>query len=345
MAAKVNNPKLHRMVDPLTNATESDSLLKASRKVYHFRGVKEVGPLFILLWSLLVFSYQHSAITGLVTSINRRFNVDLWVATLINAVLSDCLPKLLYPFAGWIADAKLGRYKVMRYSLWIMWVGAVLHLVVYLVRYTLRLGDAAAVENDKIVFTLPLLVVAYVINAVGIAGFSVNLIPFGIDQMENCSGDQMSSFIHWYYWTINFNFGIIVQFFIQSLSFYCAGELERQLGYDLVIYLIQLVFLSAAVCLDLIFSYRLKKDPKIHNPIKKVKDISTFILKNNKLVGHRRAYTFTYNTPPTRSDFAKQSYGGPFEDDEVEEVTAFWRIIVLVLTVGFGAFVVQTVSC
>ena len=307
------------------------------------RRIKEAGPLFILLWNILVFSYQRTALNSLVISISRKFTtVDPWVIALIAAIITDCLPQLLYPFAGWIADAKLGRYKVMRYSLWIMWAGSILLTLTFILRYTLLIG-----EIYNISYTLPMLIVIYIINAVGISGFHVNVIPFGIDQMKDCSGEQMSAFVHWYFWTRNFNFGIIVQLVMQSTSYYCSEgslKIEHQQRYDLIILLIQITFLTAAVCLDCIFSDKLSKDPKIHNPVKKVINISGFILKNNQLVGHRKAHTFTYDTPPTRSDFAKQSYGGPYEDDEVEDVTAFWRIIVFSLVAGFGVFVVYTVS-
>ena len=33
------------------------------------------------------------------------------------------------PFAGWLADVHLGRYKVLRWSIWIMWIVSVLATV------------------------------------------------------------------------------------------------------------------------------------------------------------------------------------------------------------------------
>ena len=51
-----------------------------------------------------------------------------------------------------------------------------------------------------------------------------------------------------------------------------------------------------------------------------------------------------YDTPPARSDFAKQSYGGPFEDDDVEDVMSFWRIALFLLAGQVGAFLMESVS-
>lgn len=320
---------------------------------YHVRLVKDSGALFVLLWNLLVFSYQKNALTNIINIVTQnRHTIHLqpWQHTLASAVLLDFLPKLLYPLAGWLADAKLGRYKVMRYSLWIMWVGSVLLMLASILRYVLWLADP--VDNHSIIkYTMPISALIYIFNAVGIAGYHVNFIPFGMDQMEGASGEQIAGFVHWYFWTMNFNIGMVVRFAMQSLTFYCDKDnkspvdfSENRQRFDLYILLIQMTFLTAAICLDFLFSSKLHKDAKIHNPVKKVKEISAFILKHGRAVGHRKAYTFTYDTPPSRSDFAKQSYGGPFEDDAVEDVNAFWRLLVFLLAIGIGVFLMLSVS-
>lgn len=327
----------------------------AKKLTYNFRRVKGTGVLFVLLWNLLIFSYQMSALGNIVDLVLARDkeedegiseDQDPWIRSVVSALLSDCLPKMLYPLAGWLADGKLGRYKVMRYSLWLMWVGSVLLILTSILRYTLAM-EMPGERGNIITSTLPVYAVIYVISAMGIAGYHVNVVPFGIDQMEGASGEEISSLVHWYYWTRNFNFGMLVQFALQTIWKSCKesdpqGESHQR--WDLYVLLIQMVFLTAAVCLDLTFSSKLHKDAKIHNSVKKVKDISIFVLRHNQPVGHRKAHTFTYEAPPTRSDFAKESYGGPFEDDEVEEVISFWRIIVILLAWGFAVFMIQTVS-
>ena len=308
---------------------------------YNFRRVKGGGVLFVLLWNLLVFSYQQSALGDLVDLVVRQIPkpTDPYKVVIVGALLSNYLPRLLYPFAGWLADAKLGRYKVMRYSLWAMWIGSALLILISTIRYTVNGVDG----TDSVI--LPVVVI-YFINAVGLAGYHVNVIPFGIDQMEGASGEQIASFVHWYYWTRNFNFGVIIQglppIFMKE---YCKNPNSYyNKTIDIGLLLVQMTFLTAAVCLDFIFSNKLYKDAKIHRTVEKVKDISTFVAKHSQPVGHRKAYTFTYEAPASRSDFAKKSYGGPYKDEEVEEVMSFWRIVTLLLTVGFGSFLIENVS-
>lgn len=305
----------------------------------------------MLLWNLLVFSYQQSALGDLVDLVVRRIdNPDPFVVVIIGALLSNCLPRLLYPFAGWLADAKLGRYKVMRYSLWAMWIGSALLVLTSTIRYTVIKYDYGIdgkiySVNDSLYIYITPVVVIYLINAVGLAGYHVNVIPFGIDQMEGASGEQIASFVHWYYWTRNFNFGMILQGIPSFTTKYCKNQDKYyNKTVDISLLLVQMTFLTAAVCLDFIFSDKLHKDVKIHSTVKKVKDISTFVAGHSQPVGHRTAHTFTYEAPPSRSDFAKKSYGGPYKDEEVEEVMSFWRIVTVLLAVGFGSFLIENVS-
>ncbi len=321
---------------------------------YNLRRVKGAGVLFVLLLNLLVFSYNESALGNLVNLVVQKNSQDYtddssgllatqpWMLTLITATLSDFIPKLLYPLAGWLADAKLGRYKVMRYSLWVMWIGSVLLILTSILNYVLWMTEAVS-EKSIVHYTLPISIIIYSINIIGLAGYHVNVIPFGIDQMEGPSGEQIASFIHWYYWTRNFNFGVIAQFAFES-GLSCNDNKKYQRQYSMYLLLFQSAFLTAALSLEFLFSSKLHKDAKIHDSIKKVTAISAFVFKHGQPVGQRRAHTFTYDAPPVRSDFAKQSYGGPFEDDEVEDVMSFWRIALFLLAGQVGAFLIETVS-
>ena len=339
---------------------------------YNLRLVKGGGALFVLLWNLLLFSYQTSALGNLVdlvlaqkvlqrSSTAAHDDQELsssdwrpvpdhperqlpWVRLVVSAMLSDCLPKLLYPLAGLLADAKLGRYKVMRYSLWIMWVGSFLLNLISIAKYLGFLLEPTKEDLFTSKYTIPLYGVIYLINALGTAGYHVNIIPFGIDQMEGASGEEIASFVHWYYWTRNFNFGIVVHFVLQYIIFQNSGTSAESLRrLELSILLVQMALVTAAVSLDFIFSSRLYKDVKIYDTVQKIKNITRFVCKHKHPVGRRMAYTFTYQEPPARSDFAKVSYGGPYKDDEVEEVVSFWRILVVLLAVGFGVLLIQTV--
>ena len=320
---------------------------KKKKGIKRLRRPKGSGSALILFLNLLVFSYQQGAGYNLISLLGRTSiwaeKVDPWLSAALQAVLIDGIPKLLYPFAGWLSDAKYGRYKLMRWGMWTMWVAAVLLLLASIVKYSI--ADIPSTNDDLVsIFTIPAVLTIYIISAIGTACFHVNVIPFGIDQMEDGSSNEISSYIHWYYWTRNMNFGIIVQFALSSLKPYCRGTSHTKDAYDLVISLIQIMSLTGAICLDLLWCKKLNVDPKLHNPIMKVREVSKYIMAHDKPVRHRKAHTYTYSSPPVRSDFAKNSYGGIFPEDDVEDVTAFWRIAAFLITIGFCMFLTQSVS-
>lgn len=327
--------------DSLSRAITGSISVRKRRCTYNFRILKRKGVILVLVWNFLVFSYQ-DLVLGTLVKLIPGIEKFPWRVVAVNIVLQSALPFLIYPIAGWIADAKIGRYKVIRGSLWLIWIGALLFLGVKIVTYALRhviLPNATDEFSPVLVFT----VLIYLLNAIGIAGFQANFIPFGVDQMEDGSSEQYSAFIHWYYWTRNSSIGLIVTLLIQSSKGYCEDKKDLYSGhelsdrYDLIILLLQVGCVTLAVCLDLVFSNQvLNKDPKVHNPLKKVWMISTFIIKNDTFVGYRKAITYTYDSPVQRSDFAKKMYGGPFDSDHVEDVMTFWKILVFISSLGLG---------
>ena len=338
-----------------SSSASKENSPKRGKCKYNIRRLTSKGVILCLIWNLLVFSYQGfvgGTLVALVPGITKSHPWRLYVATVL---LQKCLPFLIYPLAGWIADAKIGRYKVIRGSLWLIWIGSLLYLGVKTISYALKdvvlqyVTDYSTTPADE--FQKVVTVVIYTLNVVGIAGFQANLIPFGVDQMEDGSSDQYSAFIHWYYWSRNGSVGVIVQLLIQSVRGYCEAEenahtIEVTDRYNLVILLFQVGCVTMAVCLDLIFSNQvLNKDPKVHNPLKKVWKVSRFVIKHDRPVGYRQAHTYTYDDPLHRTDYAKKPYGGPFDSDYVEDVNTFWKMLVFIFMLGLGGvFLNDTVS-
>ena len=56
--------------------------------------------------------------------------------------------------------------------------------------------------------------------------------------------------------------------------------------------------------------------------------------RKNKYPLQRSAFTYCDDYIPSRLDFAKDRYGGPFTSEQVENVKTFLRIIVVLLTIG-----------
>ena len=70
-----------------------------------------------------------------------------------------------------------------------------------------------------------------------------------------------------------------------------------------------------------------------NNPYKTVYKVLNFARKHRYAL-QRSAYTYSDDYIPTRIDFAKERYGGPFSTEEVENVKTLARIILLLLSMG-----------
>ena len=215
--------------------------------------------------------------------------------------------------AGWLADTRIGRYKVVRTSIWIMWIAAVLATMSSISAYF----SQSYYGINKIVLNVTLLIMA-----VGLGGFLVSIIQFGLDQLHDASTNEIKSFIVWYVWTTNGQ-GILMYYI-----FACTREKHS---------VFRLLFvcanLSLATVLLFTCNYCLIKEPIQQNPLKLVYKVIRYAIRN-KYPRQRSAFTYCEDELPSRIDFGKSKYGGPFTTEQVEDVKTFFRFVSLVIVGG-----------
>ena len=268
---------------------------------YHIRRVKNKGAILTLVWSLLIigtFNFSSEQNHGVLFS--------------IQLVASG----LTLPIAGWLADIYFGRYKVIRWSMVIMWV-------------TFMLATANLVIEKLVINSYSVVVKRYVngilmiIAAVGLSGFLANVTHFGIDQLHDASTDEITSFISWFVWCA-YSSQFITDGIQRGLS--CIQN-EPQL-FRMVVICVQL---SVALSMDLLLSRWLVQEPVTPNPFKLVFKVLKYA-KNFKQPRHRSAFTYCEDELPSRIDFGKSKYGGPFTTEQVEDVKTFLRILTVCVT-------------
>ena len=66
------------------------------------------------------------------------------------------------------------------------------------------------------------------------------------------------------------------------------------------------------------------------DPLRLIVQVSRYAWKH-KFPERPSSYTYT-DGPPTRLDFGKMRYGGPFTTDEIEDVKSFWNVLAVVLS-------------
>ena len=239
-------------------------------------------------------------------------------AEIINGVVTA----VLYLLAGWLADVYFGRYKVMKVSIWVMWLGSVCGTLL-LVIHLLSPHDALKYVS---------VVVAYVGTAIGSSGLMVNAIPFGTDQMLGASSEEISSFIHWFVWAMYTGIGS-GYFAVNSL--HCTGMESDQTSLISMIFAVAVS--SVALCLDFLCRNWLVIEPVSQNPLKSIYSVLKYAA-THKHPARRSALTYWEEDIPSRIDFGKSKYGGPFTTEQVEDVKTFFRLLVVSVAISFFVY-------
>ena len=70
------------------------------------------------------------------------------------------------------------------------------------------------------------------------------------------------------------------------------------------------------------------KEPVTQNPLKLIYKVLRYAVKTKHL-RQRSAFTYWEDELPSRIDFGKSKYGGPFTTEQVEDVKTFLRLLVI----------------
>ena len=294
--------------------------------------VSSKSALLILFWSFVI---------GLCNGV--ALNPDLYLRNFTNSFALPAygfvaLVFCLSPLAGFLADVKYGRYKVVVRSLFLVLITIPLLPVV-----------AGAIVGSTHIDNYVALIVVITISCVfglivsipscaGVVGFTANVVQFGMDQLHDCPGEDRTLFIHWYVWI----------YFITIVIGQLAWNLALQFPYNkfsfewfnitgivllsLVLFLVT-VLLIITLCLAKCKRNWFLIEPGTVNPYKLVYRVTKFA-RQHKTPVHRSAFTYCEDEIPTGLDLGKEKYGGPFSTEQVEDVKVFYGILKVLFTFG-----------
>ena len=252
----------------------------------------------------------------------------------LGLTLARALMFLTYPLCGWITEMFSQHKLIIKYSFIMSLIGSLFQLTSGLLLMFFIDGGIAA---------LIAAILAIFMNLGGLAMFEANAIQFGMDQMLDASSDQLSSFIHWYFWCSHVGqllvyYGCVMAIaYIRDCKIHLVANYSQQFNFHFGLSLVLLSILQTiATIIGLIASNCIKQHHQSsRNPIKLIYKVLKYSYQH-KYPERRSAFTYWENDIPSRIDLGKDKYGGPFTYEQVEDVKTLLRLSLLILsTFGF----------
>ena len=258
---------------------------------------------------------------------------------LVQSLVLYIAAPLFYPLAGWIADVWVGRYRMARWCLGALWIGYVGVSITFAV-YSHERHDA---PNRLDSGGLCILIFLIVLITVGSAGVEVNLIPFGADQVLYKTSDELSSYFYWHYWVRNLA-GVAYITALTCTAPTCSAPTCTATNTELHIAIsscFAAAVLTLALSLNFLCGSWLSDNWEKQNPPKLILRVLCNALSAERPRA-RSAFSYTGRAQrPDRLDLAKQQHGGKFRSEQVEDVKTFWRLLLLLFSIG-GALTLFT---
>ena len=160
-----------------------------------------------------------------------------------------------------------------------------------------------------------------VLHYIGFISFTANIIQYNIDQLIGASTKELSAMIY-----CNIAAAPLAWLLTVWLSLLDATIAE------LVIFVTSGVALSLILVSHSLFKHKLENISLIKNPIKLIVRVLCYAMKH-KYPEDCSALTYWEEEAPSRLDLGKEKYGGPFTEEEVEDVKTVFRILALFIAV------------
>ena len=215
---------------------------------------------------------------------------------------------VFFPLFGLLADVWIGRYKAIL-------IGIVLCFISWII-----IGIGFIVESyfasEAVLWSA--FSFAYILIFCGYSSFTANIIQYNIDQLVGASADELNSVIYWHI----LSEPLVALIFYAAECFY-SGE-----------YFYWISFIASGVSVSLVlvshsfFKHKLENISLIKNPIKLIVRVLCYARKH-KYPENRSALTYWEEEAPSRLDLGKDKYGGPFIEEEVEDVKTVFHILPL----------------
>ncbi len=237
-----------------------------------------------------------------------------------------------YPVAGYLADIKVGRYKMILGSLTVFIVG-----LLFVLPGTIGVASISfhGLKGKGLIIGMSIssmmLITGVLLLMGSFIGLKANVIQHGLDQLYDSPSESQSLYVHWYVWTCYV--ALLTKNMVVS-PIVVQGKVSVTFASLLALtYLLVVVIATFTSCLMYRNSNWFYIDRVRLNPYRLVIKASQFACKH-KVPIRRSAFTFCEDNLPGGLDLGKQKYGGPYTTEQVEDVKAFYGMLRIILCLG-----------
>ena len=254
----------------------------------------------------------------------NRAKGKLWISGVSYILLTLAL--IFFPLGGILGDVCCGRYKTVVSGLALTAVSAFAGMAASMLTFKEDWSENADIYR----LVAALIVVTFVLFVLGFSVFASNVMQFGLDQLMEKPSESLGVFVHWFVWAGKL--GAVATDLFDSFVKCLQAELQQWITHSTWI----LPFLSLIASLAIAYCTRrhFNRDRVKYNPYKMIFKVLNFARKNKYPVGPVSAFAHCYDYRPSRLDYAKERYGGPFTTSDVEDVKAFKNVFLVLLALG-----------
>ena len=226
----------------------------------------------------------------------------------------------MIPLAGWLADTRIGRGTAITISLWTGWMGTLLQALSAILQYRLCGDPIELYAFSKYCLSTTSLV----LMVVSVSFCYANIFSFGLSQLLLVGGSSVKNraFVKWTVWII----------FLSANPIFVGTFINYDDPFTYNIAVSTFAFTIFCLCLSLHFNLNHRfENVQVINHYQLLYKVLKYTWKH-KQPEKRSAMTYWEDSVPSRMDYAKNCFGGPFTHENVETVKTFLRVLLVLLS-------------
>ena len=287
-------------------------------------------PVLTVIFINFIVSVSYAVVMAAAQESVKAFS-NIYIMIISISLLMALVSTIFSPLSGFLADVHFGRYRVLSASICLVLAACFIVSLIAVIRLLVTVGVLKMKfyvhHVQPVMFGFG--AVALLLFLPSIASYQANFIPFGLYQLLEAPSVSLALFIHWIIWADRLgNFVVRIVVAVYECIEQWTDEIYVLPFASLL--LVTVCFILIVVCLR---KCQFNVEAQRHNPYKMIYKVLVYTRKHSYPL-QRSAFTYSDDEVPSRLDYAKERFGGPFTTEQVEDVKTFFNILLVLLALG-----------